>query len=435
MQKLVLVILAVIILFSAGASYSQNTKAYILSEGSGAPGSAKFSSYTYSGNSFTLNIFTPGNLGLYPDGIAKYNSNIFITEQGGFGGQGKIYRMDSTGLVLSSQPFGTNPYSIAVQNNKVYVTNGPVSKVMVLNPATLSTIKEITVGVYPQEILGYQNKVFVCNTSVFGGARDSSVAVINTLTDSVIGRIYFPYEPTSLAISNDGKLLVSCYSFDGKIYKIDINTLQIVDTYILPHGFDKDMAVDKNSDNVYYINFDNNIERFNLSTRTSSVIITNPSPFSSFYYGYNFDYTNNKHFVLDAKNFSVSGSLKIYGLEGNLEQTFTTGVAPRRVIFDKTSTVNVKFISEVVNGYELKQNYPNPFNPSTTIRFSIPKNDFVSLKVFNVNGREVENLINENKIAGSYEINFNASNLSSGVYFYRLNTSSFSSIMKMTLVK
>lgn len=434
MKKILLLTITFFILIISN-SQAQNSRAFILSEGGGVPGSGKLSSYSYSGNSFSTSITSPGNLGLYPDGIAKYNSNLFVLEQGGFGGQGKIYRMDSLGSILNSQAFGTNPYSLAIANNKIYATNGPASKVTVLNPVTLSIIKEITVGVYPQEILGFQNKVFVCNTSAFGGSHDSSVTIIDALTDSVIARIYFATEPTSLAISNDGKILVGCIGFDGKIYKVDPVTMQIVDTYSITGGFDKDIAVDKNSDNIYYIDYANNISRLNLSTRIQNTFITNNSPTSSFFYGYNFDYTNNNHFVLDAKNFIVSGSLFIYGATGNLEQTFTTGVAPRRIIFDRTSTVSIKYISETVKGYELKQNFPNPFNPQTTIRFSIPKNDLVSLKVFDINGREVQNLINENKNSGSYEVNFNASSLSSGVYFYKLNTSSFSSIKKMTLIK
>lgn len=432
-MKNLFLFLAVFIL-SANISFSQNTKAYILSEGNGSPGAGKLSAYTFNGNSFSQSIVSGGSLGQYPDGIVKYNSNIFITEQGGFGGAGKIYRMDSNGVILSSQSFGTNPYGVTAINNKIYATNGPASKVTVINPVTLGTIKEVTVGVYPQEILSYQNKVFVCNTSLFGGARDSSISIINAITDSVVARIYFEREPSSLAITNDGKLLVGCNGENGRIYKVDINTFQITDTYILNAGFDKDIAVDRNSDNIYYIDYSNNISRLNLSSRQAATFITNTSQ-SSYFYGYNFDYTNNKHFVLDTKDFSVLGSLYIYGASGTREQTFTTGIAPRRVIFDRTSTVDVKYITEVVSGYELKQNYPNPFNPSTTINFSIPKNGFVSLKVFDINGREVESLINEDKPAGSYEVNFNASNLSSGTYFYKLNTSSFSSVKKMTLIK
>ncbi len=88
--------------------------------------------------------------------------------------------------------------------------------------------------------------------------------------------------------------------------------------------------------------------------------------------------------------------------------------------------------------FSLKQNYPNPFNPSTTIRFQIPNlkpQTAVSLKVFDMLGREVATLVNETKPAGTYNVTFNANNLSSGVYFYRLQASEFVEVRKMILTK
>lgn len=88
-----------------------------------------------------------------------------------------------------------------------------------------------------------------------------------------------------------------------------------------------------------------------------------------------------------------------------------------------------------VKDYALSQNYPNPFNPVTTISFSIPKQDFVSLKVFNVLGKEVAILVNDVKASGIYDVTFDASKLSSGVYFYKLETSSFSEVKRMVVTK
>jgi photosystem II stability/assembly factor-like uncharacterized protein len=85
--------------------------------------------------------------------------------------------------------------------------------------------------------------------------------------------------------------------------------------------------------------------------------------------------------------------------------------------------------------FELSQNYPNPFNPSTKISFAIPKTGFVSLKVYDVTGKEVRTLVNDLKSAGNYSVDFNASNLSSGIYFYRIESEGFSRTMKMILVK
>ena len=85
--------------------------------------------------------------------------------------------------------------------------------------------------------------------------------------------------------------------------------------------------------------------------------------------------------------------------------------------------------------FSLAQNYPNPFNPVTKISFSIPKSEFVTLRVFDVIGKEVAVLVSENKQAGIYEAVFDASKLSSGVYFYKLETSSFTDVKRMIVTK
>lgn len=98
-------------------------------------------------------------------------------------------------------------------------------------------------------------------------------------------------------------------------------------------------------------------------------------------------------------------------------------------------TTNVENEKEIPTNFELSQNYPNPFNPTTTINYQITKNDFVSLKVYDILGNEVATLVNEEKATGSYEINFDASSLSSGTYFYKLQAGSFIESKKMLLLK
>jgi len=85
--------------------------------------------------------------------------------------------------------------------------------------------------------------------------------------------------------------------------------------------------------------------------------------------------------------------------------------------------------------FDLSQNYPNPFNPSTNLEFGISDLGFVSLKVYNASGEEVATLVNEVKAAGYYTVNFNASGLSSGIYFYTLQVNNFTATKKMLLVK
>ena len=85
--------------------------------------------------------------------------------------------------------------------------------------------------------------------------------------------------------------------------------------------------------------------------------------------------------------------------------------------------------------YSLSQNYPNPFNPTTSIEYSVARNEYVSLKVYDILGNEISTLVNEVKSPGSYKVNFNGSNLSSGIYFYKFNAGNYSSINKMILLK
>jgi len=90
---------------------------------------------------------------------------------------------------------------------------------------------------------------------------------------------------------------------------------------------------------------------------------------------------------------------------------------------------------QLPSGFDLKQNYPNPFNPTTTIEFSLPERSFVKLTVYNALGQEVAVLVDEEKSPGKYAVTFDASKLSSGIYFYRLETPKFIETKKMILVK
>ena len=85
--------------------------------------------------------------------------------------------------------------------------------------------------------------------------------------------------------------------------------------------------------------------------------------------------------------------------------------------------------------FVLHQNYPNPFNPITSILYEVPHNGKVILKVYDALGSEVATLVNEVKETGRYEVEFNAANLSSGIYFYRLESNNFSASKKLILMK
>ena len=308
---------------------------YILSEGSMNTATAKLSFYSYNTGSYLSSIFAPGNLGLYPDGMILSNGNLYITEQGNYGSAGKIYKTDTNGVVQNFSNAGTNPYSLAGANGKLYITNGPSNAVTVLDANTFALIKTINTGLYPQEILAIGDRVFVCNTGYFGGTQDSTVTVINANTDNAIYSLKVRPGLKSVSMTKESKLLIGCQGANGLIFTFDPTSLNKLDSFNLFDGFSNDFGVDYNSgsDDVYFISFTNNIMKLNLSNHSVSNVITNPNSAANFFYGYNFDWVNRKHYIANAFTFTTYGKLQRYSYEGNPETVFDTGIAPRRIVF------------------------------------------------------------------------------------------------------
>jgi len=283
-------------------------------------------------DTFYSNIFYPGNLGLFTSGIILHNNYLYVLEQGNYGAPGKIYQLDTTGKVLYSNIIGINPYSLTVINNKIYYTNGPTGNVGVLNLNDLSFIKNISVGAYPQEIISYDGKVFVCNTSIFGGAQDSTVSVIDAQRDAEIFKINIKKDPSAIGITRDNFLIIGCNGSNGLIYIVDPNTYVKTDSIITPEGFGKDLNIDSQTNNIYFISYAGNIVRLDLNTKLSTTIIQNQNPASSFFYGYSFDSKNQKHYLCDARNFSSNGYFLVLNMNNYIEKSFSTGIAPRRIV-------------------------------------------------------------------------------------------------------
>jgi len=109
------------------------------------------------------------------------------------------------------------------------------------------------------------------------------------------------------------------------------------------------------------------------------------------------------------------------------------------------SSTGIENINSIPTEFALEQNYPNPFNPTTTIKYSIPAiqtpllggvgNGFVTLKIYDILGREIATLVNKEQKPGNYEVQFDATQLTSGVYFYKISIGNFISIKKMILMK
>lgn len=108
---------------------------------------------------------------------------------------------------------------------------------------------------------------------------------------------------------------------------------------------------------------------------------------------------------------------------------------PSGICAGATVTGDIEEVETIPTEFALYQNYPNPFNPGTLIKYQVPEKSFVLIRVYDLLGAELATLVNEEKSAGSYEITFNAQDLSSGVYFYQIKANNFVSTKKLVLLK
>jgi len=138
----------------------------------------------------------------------------------------------------------------------------------------------------------------------------------------------------------------------------------------------------------------------------------------------------------------ATSSVKMFDSNGNYIKDFIPGgsgglVTPNAVVIRVTniSSVSNDENSPNINSFILEQNYPNPFNPVTTIKYSLREDGFTKLKVYDVLGKEIATLLNEDKPAGNYEINFDAQDIPSGVYLYSIISGSYTNTKKMILLK
>lgn len=305
---------------------------YVLSEGNSFPEQSKLSFLSYSNGEFSQNITFPTLLGYYPDGITEYNGSLYVLERGNTGGPGKIYKIDTTGVILNSKQFGVNPYSLTILNGKAFCTDGPDSSVHILDINSFNVIKRIKTGLYPQEIVSIGNKVFVANTSIHG-IEDSTIMVIDGANDIAIANIKIAGSPTSIAVSSDGYLLASSSAFGGIIYKFAPHNYAKSDSFLVSSLTIKDINVDYYTGKIFFISNNNSIKSLNpLTKETVTIVSQSTLPAIQYINGYGYDTKNKRHYLADAKNFSVYGILYKLNESGALVDQFGLGYSPRRIL-------------------------------------------------------------------------------------------------------
>ncbi len=248
----------------------------------------------------------------------------------------------------------------------------------------------------------------------------------------------------SIAIQSDGKIIAAGYSYNDSDYDFALaryNSNGSLDNTFGTNGVvTTDVGAAEYYANSIAIQSDGKIiaagNSFNGSNFDIALVRYNSNGSLDNTFGTNGVVTTDVGTEGDyATSIAIQSDEKIIVAGGSIYMARFSFLRIVRYLNNASTGVDEKDNGEIPTAFALEQNYPNPFNPTTAISYQLPVIGFVTLKVYDLLGREVATLVNETKAPGNYEVNFNASNLPSGVYFYRLKAEEFVETKKMILLK
>ncbi len=348
-----------------------------------------------------------------------------------------LYRSTNNGFIwnrLSSDPF----WVIAVRGNDIfgglnYVSEstdfGNTWSILKQQIFDISSIAAEDSNIY---VGTYYDGIWISNDNGANFLHDT-----NGLYQSNIVNTIFISDSNVLAGTNSSGIYLS--SNNGKNWNQSNKGLTNLDVHTLISSFGNILA---GTDNGVFLSTDNGADWIQVNNG-----LTDSSVYSfASVANYVFCGTNNGGIFVTTnyggKWISIADSLTSYNISA-LALSGSNIIAGSSNGFIWYRTLANMIISGVNEGqnnlpyqFALYQNYPNPFNPSTIISYSVPKSSLVSIKVYDILGKEVETLVNENKSAGNYSVQFNASSkFASGVYLYRMQAGSFVETKKLILLK
>lgn len=342
------------------------------------------------------------------------------------------YLPDSVSLVNTWSYAGyTKTHSISQSGHYIYLNggnsaaNGGITVLDVIDP-----VNPVKLG---QWTTLYVHDCRVVNDTIYAAnINNGKVSIINATNKSSLNNVVtfnnlVGAGPHNTALSSDGKRLfvsdeIGTAPYLMKVWNIENKSTPVYVTNWQPTGITTSIIHNIETYGNYAV-----IAHYSAGIRI--VNISNPDAPQEVAW-YDTYPTNNAE--------SYNGCWGVYMFPSGkiIASDRQSGLYVIKTTFPMTGTGNSSNIN-VASDYKLSQNFPNPFNPNTKISYTIPKNSFVKLSVFNLNGQKVADLINEKKEAGIYETDFSASKygLASGSYFYRLEAGDFTEVRKMILLK
>jgi len=316
----------------------------------------------------------------------------------------KIVQRDRQGNVTDFVTVGGSIHGVTVHNGKVYVCNGTRVRGYDLNSALEVFNVVISGSTFLNDLaIDSSGMMYV---SDFNGRR---IYKVNTNNSE-----YWIYVPATTNQPNGvyvdaprNRLLICCWGGSAPVKAVNLADSTISNIITTPYSNCDGISLDRN-DNVYISTWGiQSVVRYDINFANPPVIVAG----------------------------SLSNPADIY--VNRITDTLAVPNAGNSTVglFHLDIPTGISQVSGIANSFELHQNYPNPFNPSTNLEFGISDLGFVSLKIYDLLGKEVTTLVNEVLSPGTYKYTFDASDLSSGIYYYKMEAEGFSETKRMTLLK
>ena len=419
---------------------------YILNEGAFGNSNASVTLFETADQSVTQNQFAAVNGRPLGDIVAHseiIDGKLYILVSN----SNKIEIVDphtlaSEGVILFEENEAASPMHFVVVNQTMYVANLFANSITVVDLETIEVTETIEVGMSQENITYSNGHLYVVITNFGDG---NTVAVVSVDSHEVVDTIEVHDNPRRILTDSEGLVWVVCtgdlgfdedWNYDpdletfGEIHIIDPQTNEVVE--IIETGGHPTTFLIHEAEGLGYL-LNSGIQVVDLINK--EVRETKLSETTFYSLGL---WIGDEPMIFGGvvQDFSSAGTVEILNLNGEVQHTFTAGIGPavyQAVSGEPTSIVE----TDLPNSTTLAQNYPNPFNPGTIVPFTLQERNEIRLEVFDMLGRKVAVLADGLYDAGSHEVRFDARDLSSGVYLYRLSipAEGISITQTMTLLK
>jgi hypothetical protein len=340
-------------------------------------------------------------------------------------------------------PNASNPWSMDFINDSLAAVSLWMNdQLVIVNVNKNQIVETIGVGTSPEGVKYYNGKIYVANSGYVNYTlpyEPGSVSVIDIETFTNTGSIPVAINPQDLDIDSQGRLLVACtgdyVTSSGQLDIVDLNLDSVVSCVNISSGIS---TVNVNAgDKAYLATYGFGVMVYDLISESFEISGENLLPGGP---GVDFDAEDNAY-IVDFGDGQSAGALRIYTSSHQELNSYIVNVGPICVVVYDPDISDI-FCNEnnIANKAVLYPNYPNPFNPNTTIHFSLPIADNISLNVYDVLGRRIKNIYKGYLVSGTHIFNWNGVNdygiaVPSGIYFYQLRTGNHVITRQMHYIK